>query len=179
MRRLIRRYLPSHSAISGNRWLAPFENSLLHPRLWHLNRRSAAGGIALGMFCGLLPAPFQMLNAAIGAILLRVNLPLAILTTLYTNPFTIVPLYWLGYEIGQWLIGGDGGFFVPPVLTAVSIDGLRIWSSAIAAWSIALGRPLIIGVLVLASLLALSSYGLVRLAWRVHIIHQWRQRQKK
>ncbi len=43
MRKLFRTYLPGHAAVSGNRWLAPFSRTLLHPRLWHLNRRSAAG----------------------------------------------------------------------------------------------------------------------------------------
>jgi len=34
-----------------------------------------------------------MISAALLAVLLRVNLPVALITTLYTNPFTIVPLY--------------------------------------------------------------------------------------
>ena len=96
MRKHLRKFLPDHEAIRANRWLAPFENTLLHPRLWHLNRHSAAGGVAVGLFCGLIPGPFQMLGAAIGAVAFRVNLPLALLTTLYTNPLTIVPLYFAG-----------------------------------------------------------------------------------
>ena len=93
MRKHLKKYLPDHEAIHGNRWLRPFRNSLLHPRLWHLNRRSAAGAVAAGLFCGLIPGPLQMLGAAICALVFRVNLPLALLVTLYTNPFTIVPLY--------------------------------------------------------------------------------------
>ena len=34
------------------------------------------------------------------AALLRVNLPIALLMTLYTNPLTIVPLYFAAYKIG-------------------------------------------------------------------------------
>ena len=68
MRRQIRRFLPDHEAIRGNRWLAPFENTLLHPRLWDLNRHSAAGAVATGLFCGLIPGPLQMLGAAICAV---------------------------------------------------------------------------------------------------------------
>ena len=34
-------------------------------------------------------------------------MPLAMLVTLYTNPFTIVPLYVLAYEIGR-VATGDG-----------------------------------------------------------------------
>ena len=47
MRKHLRKFLPDHEAIRANRWLAPFENTLLHPRLWHLNRHSAAGGAAV------------------------------------------------------------------------------------------------------------------------------------
>ena len=54
MRKKLRKILPDHEAVRGNRWLAPFENTLLHPRLWHLNRHSAAGGVAVGLFCGLI-----------------------------------------------------------------------------------------------------------------------------
>jgi uncharacterized protein (DUF2062 family) len=50
------------------------------------------------MFCGLIPGPLQMLGAAICAVVFRVNLPLAMLTTVYTNPFTIVPLYVVAYR---------------------------------------------------------------------------------
>ena len=74
MRRQIRHYLPDHEAIRGNRWLRPFQNTLLHPRLWDLNRHSAAGAVAAGMFCGLIPGPLQMLGAAICAVVFRVNL---------------------------------------------------------------------------------------------------------
>ncbi|TXG86944.1 MAG: DUF2062 domain-containing protein, partial [Rhodocyclaceae bacterium] len=52
MRKQLRRFLPDHQAVHGNRWLAPFANTLLHPRLWHLNRHSAAGAVATGLFCG-------------------------------------------------------------------------------------------------------------------------------
>jgi hypothetical protein len=45
MRRSLKRFLPDHEAIHNNRWFAPFANTLLHPRLWHLNRRSAAGAV--------------------------------------------------------------------------------------------------------------------------------------
>lgn len=82
MRKHLKKYLPDPSAISENRWLRPFHNSLLHPRLWHLNRHSAAGAVAAGLACGLIPGPFQMLGAALCALLFRVNLPLAMFVTL-------------------------------------------------------------------------------------------------
>jgi len=91
MRDFFRKFLPHHDAVKSYRWLKPFGSRLQHPNLWHLHRRSVAGGVAIGLFCGLIPGPLQMISAALLAVLLRVNLPVAAFTTLYTNPFTIVP----------------------------------------------------------------------------------------
>lgn len=174
MRRLLKKYLPDHETIRRNRWLRPFENSLLHPRLWHLNRRSAAGAVAAGMFCGLIPGPLQMLGAAFCAIKFRVNLPVALLVTLYTNPFTIVPLYLLAYQIGRLLIGDSGGFLVPPPLNPADFVA---WSQAMQDWMLAVARPLTVGLIVLADVLALAGYLLTRGAWRLYLVRHWHRRR--
>jgi uncharacterized protein (DUF2062 family) len=148
MRRHLRKYLPDHEAIRANRWLRPFENTLLHPRLWDLNRHSAAGAVAAGMFCGLIPGPLQMLGAAICAVVFRVNLPLAMLTTVYTNPFTIVPLYVVAYAIGQWVMPGPGQRFVPP--PDWGEESFTTWVSLLIDWMAGLGTPLALGLVLLA-----------------------------
>lgn len=177
MRRLLKRYLPDHASLATNRWLAPFGSTLFHPRLWHLNRHSAAGAIAMGLFCGLIPGPFQMLGAALGCVLLRVNLPLALLTTLYTNPFTIVPLYILAFSMGEALLGrGEARFTPPPEWSGGDVLG---GVAALADWMIALGRPLALGLVVLATSLALAGYLLTRIAWRTYLIHHWRKRRQR
>jgi len=175
MRRQIRKLLPDHEAIRSNRWLAPFGNTLLHPRLWHLNRRSAAGAVAAGMFCGLIPGPLQMLGAAICAVVFRVNLPLAMLTTLYTNPFTIVPLYIVAFAIGQWAWpGANERFVAPPEPDAA---GLVAWAHELVDWMVGLGAPLAVGLVLLALGLALAGYIVVRLAWRIYLLRAWHQRR--
>jgi len=176
MRKLLRNYLPDHQAIRSNRWLAPFSNSLLHPRLWNLNRRSAAGAVAIGLFCGLIPGPLQMLGAAIGALLFRVNLPLALFTTLYTNPLTIVPLYIVAFALGKLALGeiGKGAEFVAP--PDIGPEGLQAWMGALMDWMIGLGTPLALGLVLLASLLALVGYVVMRILWRIYLLRNWRRR---
>lgn len=166
--------MPDHDAVCGNRWLRPFATTLLHPRLWHLNRHSAAGAVAAGLFCGLIPGPVQMLGAALCALVFRVNLPLALLTTLYTNPFTIVPLYFLAYEIGRIAIGAGTGFVPPPEFDWAHLPE---WTWAVLAWVRAVGRPLAVGIPLLASGLAVIGYFVVKAAWRVHLIRAWRGRR--
>lgn len=174
MRKHLRKYLPDHDAVRNNRWLKPFEDSLLHPRLWHLNRHSAAGAVAAGMFCGLIPGPFQMLGAALCALVFRVNLPLAMITTLYTNPFTIVPLYLIAYEIGNLATGNGTGFLEPPDFQWQDIPG---WVDAMVQWTLGLGRPLGIGLVILASVLAFLGYVVTKGAWRWHSVHAWQRRK--
>ncbi|MCX8086933.1 MAG: DUF2062 domain-containing protein [Rhodocyclaceae bacterium] len=176
MRNWLRRYLPDHAAVHDNRWLAPFKNTLLHPRLWHLNRHSVAGGVAVGLFCGLIPGPFQMLGAAICAVIFRINLPLALITTLYTNPVTIVPLYLLAYGIGRLILGEAAPFTPPPELTGLDLIG---WTRELAGWLISLGAPLALGLVLLASSLALTGYLGMRLAWRLWLVRAWRRRARR
>jgi hypothetical protein len=177
MRRQIRKFLPDHEAIRGNRWLAPFQNTLLHPRLWHINRRSAAGGVATGLFCGLIPGPLQMLGAAVCAVVFRVNLPLALLATFYTNPFTIVPLYIVAFAIGQWALPGEGKPFVAP--PELGDAGLMAWMGALADWMSGLGTPLALGLVLLATTLAVAGYVAVRVAWRIYLIRAWHRRRQR
>ena len=87
--RKLRDRLPSRESLGENRYFRRYAPFLMHPNLWHLNRRSVSGGFAVGLFAGLVPGPLQMLTAALLAVPLRVNLPVALVTTLYTNPVTI------------------------------------------------------------------------------------------
>lgn len=177
MRKRLKNFLPDHAAIHDNRWLRPFASTLLHPRLWHLNRHSAAGAVAVGLFCGLIPGPLQMLGAAVLCVLFRVNLPLALITTLYTNPLTIVPLYVLAFGLGKLALGdGEAEFTAPPDLEGLAITN---WIPALTDWMASLGKPLALGLVLLAALLSVSGYVAVKWTWRVWLIRQWRKRQAK
>lgn len=177
-RKYFRKYLPTHASIHEHRWLRRFAGFLHHPNLWHLNRRSVAGGFALGLFAGLVPGPLQMLTALLLAIPLHVNLPVALVTTLYTNPLTIVPLYVVAYEFGSLLIGGTGQTVSVPDF---EMDWLHVFDStrALFFWMLSLGKPLAVGLLALALTLALVGYFAVKLAWRVHVMIAWRARRMR
>lgn len=175
--RKLRKHLPDSESVRNNRWLAPFATTLLHPRLWHLNRHSAAGAVAAGLFCGLIPGPLQMLGGALCAVIFRLNLPLTLLVTLYSNPLTIVPLYLVAFGLGEATLGlaglHDGNRFVAP--PDYSGD-LVAWIGAFLSWMAKMGKPLALGLLLLASLLAFTGYLVVRTAWRIHLVRAWRQR---
>jgi uncharacterized protein (DUF2062 family) len=176
-RKFFRKFLPSHESVKQNKYLARFGSLLHHPNLWHLNRDSVAGGVAVGMFSGLVPGPLQMLTAAVLAIPLRVNLPVALATTFYTNPFTIGPLYVLAYGIGTLFVSGDGA----PLNHAPGFDwsNFGAWLRAFLEWMLSLGKPLAIGLLALAIGLAVAGYVFVQLAWRAHVMLAWHRRRRR
>ena len=177
MRKLFRKFLPHHDTVKNHRWLRPFSGWLHHPNLWHLHRRSVAGGVATGLFCGLIPGPFQMISAMLLAILFRVNLPVAAFTTLYTNPFTILPLYVVAYEIGAW-VSGAGNAATSAHLTFPEIHWHN-WASALWDWFTAMGKPILVGLPLLAMILAIAGYFAVRTAWYLAVVWKWHARKKR
>jgi uncharacterized protein (DUF2062 family) len=181
MRKIFRKMTPGRDTVHGmfgqGRLQRYLGDTLLHPRLWRLTAHTAAGGVAIGLFCGLIPGPLQMLGAAIAALVLRVNLPIALITTLYTNPLTIVPLYVAAFTIGQALAGDGSAVFVAPPDFAISAFGASM--RAYGEWIAALGRPLVVGLVTLASLLAASGYILVFGLWRLNLMrYRWRRQRR-
>lgn len=128
------------------------------------------------MFCGLIPGPLQVLGCVIACVIFRVNLPVAVVATFYTNPFTIVPLYVAAYWIGGSLLGYDGKFVYPPEMGDQS---LTEWAHALLGWLAGLGTPLALGLLVLATLLAAAGYLIVWMVWRWHLVREYRRRKQQ
>lgn len=161
--------LPTQQQIFKSRLMRPFAPMFNRHYFWHLNRRRAALSVAIGMFCGLMPGPTQMLSALIAAYFLRANLPVSVFTTLYTNPFTYMPLYYLAYQIGCIVLGVDAGMFVMPELGENFWAELRILMNET-------GKALLVGVPILGILLALVGYISVSMIWRITTSKRWKQR---
>ena len=176
-RKYFRKYLPDPEVVRSSRTVARFGRWLQHPNLWHLNRRSVSGAVAIGLFSGLVPGPLQMLTALILAIPLRKNLPVALIVTLYTNPFTIVPLYLLAYAYGRLLLPGEGASNVAPFEFDWSDFGASM--EALGDWAVSLGKPLALGLVALASTLAVIGYVAVQLGWRIYVVSAWRSRARR
>ncbi len=171
-----RKFLPDHDSVRANKYLRIIQPLLKHPNLWHLNRHSVAGGVASGLFGGLIPGPLQMFVAAVLAIIFRVNLPVAVVTTLYTNPITWGPLILAAYAIGSLVTGGGG---TPMTQLDFNWD-TQNWMEFLPAfwtWLLGLGETFLIGNLILASLLALIGYFSVQIAWRLYILAYLKRRR--
>ncbi|WP_303810235.1 DUF2062 domain-containing protein [Aeromonas rivipollensis] len=166
-KRLIKRWLPDQDKLKEHKHLRLFGKLLLDANLWHLNRRSAAGAFAVGLFMAWIPLPCQMLLAAGGAILFRVNLPLSVALVWLSNPFTMPPLFYGAYLVGCQLLGHP----------AQHIDIQFTWEWLVSVFE-TLAPPLLLGSLVLALLSALMGYAFIRTFWRINTIRQWQKRKE-
>jgi hypothetical protein len=191
-RKFLKRILPDQATLEQNTLLRRLGPWLLHPAVWTLHRRSVAGGVAAGLFCGLFPAPFQMAGAALASFLFHWNLPVAVFTTLYTNPVTFIPLYVLSLKIGLVVLNtvlpakaDSSGITASAFPAPPDFD----WSApiqsfiALGDWALGMGWPLVVGVFTLASTLAVTGYVLTRLGWnlwvRWEVVRRKKQRRQK
>ena len=179
-RQFLRKFRARFDSVRENRHIARLGPWLQHHKLWNLNRRSVAGGVAAGLFTGLIPGsnPVQFTAAAIAAIAFRVNLPIAVLVTLYSNPFTIVPLYFAAFELGQLALLESGGE-VPPLALDLEGKGFDEWLPAALEFLAGVGKPLVIGLPLLAVLLAVIGYFAVDWTWRLYVRSAWRNRRRR
>jgi hypothetical protein len=165
-KKFIKRFMPDHHMLRNHKYLRIFGQRLHDPNLWHLNRRSASGAFAVGLFMAFIPVPFQMVFAALGAFWFRVNLPIAVALVWLTNPITMPPVFYGTYKLGNWLMGRPA----PSHKFEVSYEWLMQELDAI--W-----QPFLLGSLLVATLSAVVGYFAIRGLWRLQVVRHW-QRKK-
>jgi uncharacterized protein len=156
-KRLFRRYLPSPDKVRQNRSLGVLGALLSDPNLWHINRHSLAGAAFIGIFSSLVPIPMQMLLAAVLAVRFKCNLPLSLVLVWWTNPLTVVPVFYFTYRVGAWLLGMP---ITPPAQVSF-------------AWLIEQMIPLWLGSMVCAVVFGGLSWAVVKLVWRLTVARSW------
>lgn len=96
--------VPDRERLAESRFLRPFANSILRSDLWRFTRRSVPRGVALGLFVALVLPFAHSFVAAITAVFIRGNVPVAIVTTFASNPITWVIIFPTAFEIGRFLL---------------------------------------------------------------------------
>jgi uncharacterized protein (DUF2062 family) len=167
-RHLIKRYMPDPQSIREHKSLR-FLGRLLHdPNLWHLNRHSVARAMGVGLFAALMPIPLQMLLAAVLAIWVRGNLPIAVSLVWLTNPLTMPPVFYCTYKIGALLMG------LPPMPFPDALSWEWISGKLSTLW-----QPFLLGSLVAGLVLGVAGYFLTMAYWRWWVGRQWRKRKAR
>ena len=159
----IKKYLPTRTDVQEKKYLRFLGEHLHGSNLWHFNRRSVSRATAIGLFCAFLPMPFEMIPAAVGAILWRANLPLAIAWVWLSNPLTWVPLYGPPYLLGAWLLNRPT---VP--LDELTIDVLA--GHVVALW---------LGCMLMGAVVGALGYVVVNAIWRSRVVNSWQKRRQR
>ena len=168
LRDLFHRLLPSRQALYGNRFVNFLGHRLHHPGLWHINRRSTAWAVSIGLFIAFIPLPVHIPLAAICAVALRINLPILILACLATvNPLTVVPFGVLAYRTGAWLMQAPQSAEFTP-----SFEWLA--DTVSSGWVV-----LSVGSLALGVVFAILGFFTVQGVWRWHLLRRWRTRRQR
>jgi len=155
--------MPRAKHVRGT-WLHRFLGErLFAPELWHPTRRRFAAGMAVGGFFAMIPAPFQMLAAALTAYFTRVNVPAAIAGTWISNPFTMAVCIYSQYWIGCKILGRG--------LADIPLDDIMAIPKAAII-------PFLVGVIPSALILGAVSYPLTLLLWDLTVVPFEARRQK-
>lgn len=173
-----RAWLPTRQALEDNRWLKPLARWLGHPALWRWSRRGVALGVALGVFFGLIIPLAQIPAAAVAAIVLRANLPVAAASTLITNPVTFGPIYYAAWRLGAWITGEE---HLPHIdkLHAEATDHHDDEEQSLWQRITALGKPLLVGLSTLAVVCGALTYLIVSLIWRWRVLLRRRRKRRR
>jgi len=178
----LRRLMPTPEAMASNRWLRWIGPALLHPRVWHMSRRGVALGAAVGVFFAFATPIAQIPLSAGVSVLLRCNVPAAVIGTLVNTPPTFGPVYFAAWKVGGWVLGEpvDAArtptLLTPDVVPApqaqVPVDP-RPWWQRWRDTLTEIGKPLMVGTVIFSVAFSGLAYVLVSGVWH------WRVRLKR
>lgn len=167
-KKLLKRWLPHPKTVKDHKSLQIFGTLLHKPNLWHLNRRSVARAVAIGLFFCFMPMPFQMVAAAAFAIILNANILLSVITVWISNPITMPPMLYFAYKVGALFLNK------PPIPFDIELSWHWLTNKLSLIW-----QPLLLGSLICGSISAVAGFFLVKFLWRLAVHRQAKARQKK
>jgi uncharacterized protein (DUF2062 family) len=166
-KKLIKRFSPNPEKLKAHPYLKHFGSKIQNTNLWGLNRRSAAGAVAIGLFCAWIPMPFQMLLASFLAVIFCVNLPLAVALVWLSNPVTMPPLFYMAYRLGAFVLQEPVMKFNFELSSEWLLNALETIAPA-----------LFLGCIIWGLISAFIGYWVLTLAWRYNSVKKWKQRKK-
>jgi len=143
-----------------------FGARIFHHDIWHVDKRNLTYGAAMGLFISFTPTiPFQMLLCTIGAMLFKINLPIALAGCFTTNPVTALPVYLFARNLGRFILNNTW-------LATVTIDLFEFkgksgvfMEQSIYLWT---------GCLIIGAVAAIIGYFAVGIIW--NMMHSMKQK---
>jgi len=121
-------------------------------------------GAALGVFFGFIIPVAQIFAAALVALVLRANLPVAAVSTLVSNPLTYGPIWVLAYRTGSAVLGETPD---PASVAEVEREAEeervdpQTWGERFRA----IGKPLALGLAIFAVVGGVATWIVANLLW--------------
>jgi uncharacterized protein len=149
------------------RWfMRPFSSWLENPAYWTLNRRNVTRAFALGLFLSFVPIPVHAVLATALALVLRLNVPAAVLGTFLANPLTMVPMFIFAYWVGCSLL------MVPPDSFQFQMSWTWFRTELIPIW-----KPFLLGCFTMGLAAAVTGYVLLGGLWHLTLVVKYHQRK--
>lgn len=148
-----------------------------------MNRRGLALGMALGFFFGLLVPLAQIPLSATAAVLLRANVPAAVASTLVTNPLTFGPIYYAAWQVGHAILSTPESAPPAHANAAAATDTLdqagdEGWLRSAVRQVAGVGKPLMLGLAILATGFGIAAYVLVSAVWKLSVLCKRHRRRR-
>lgn len=167
-RKILKKYMPDPHWVRNHPHLTWLGEHLRNPGLWHLSHRSVSLAFLVGIFCAFLPMPFQMVVAAVLAVLVGSNLPVSVALVWISNPITMPPMLYFSYLIGQLILGvGSDADTMTWHLDTLYDNFRQIW------------RPLILGSVICGLIAGLIGFITIRIIWTIHVRRTWIMRGRE
>jgi uncharacterized protein (DUF2062 family) len=157
-RRFFRKFAFKRHELSKRWFMAPFRRLMNDHRLWSIRRKTVVPAFSLGLFIAFLPFPGHIITAVLSSVPLRINIPVAALSTFACNPLTVGPMYYFAYQLGSKLLGMEE----QPFGFEMSIDWVT--HTFVNIW-----QPMLLGSFLLGSVAALVGYVVLDILWRISI----------
>lgn len=160
---------PTRESFERSPILRPFAKRVFVPALWRFTRRSVPRGVALGLLVGifLLIPGVQIAAAALLALPIRANIPIAAAMTFLsmplTTPFILIAAGYVG--------GVDVGQFKRIIYPVVRWPELTAWALSDAA------PATLLGLAAISVVAAVIGYFLAVILWRWWLVRKWRARR--
>jgi uncharacterized protein (DUF2062 family) len=167
-RKLLKRFIPSSAAIKDKPGLKFLGNLLHDPNLFHLNRHSVSAAFFVGIFIAFIPTPGQMPLAALAALFVRCNLPIAVALVWITNPVTMPAIFFACYQLGRWMMQME------PATAPFAFTLEWLLNEVRLIW-----KPFILGCLTSGLVLGTLGYFGMRGFWRWNVVQNWERRKRK
>ncbi|MDX1900905.1 MAG: DUF2062 domain-containing protein [Gammaproteobacteria bacterium] len=164
----MKKWISASKSMKNSHELKGLKSTLKASCYWSYNQQTVARGVAAGLAGAVVPG-FQLFYAAILVILLRGNLPIALLFTLITNPLTFVPITYFIYFVGTLIIGNSKSNFVIQNLRW-DFSSFHAFLSNVSAWILQFGKAFFIGLPIVSLCLGIIGYFGTLLIWKIYTL---------